>query len=192
MSGVAAACYGRGMIEKTTSDNKRKTADPPPFKPLKPKPIEVVSLDVGEEGEETADLGAEMTRNLLEDAQEERYDQEVGWYTDDEEIEDSLLARQQWGHGRPPLVEKLREHHSESPQLSAGDVDAAWDQANDAGEETVGGTAVTPDQDVVDEIGEALGITYEDDEPLQTADKIAKRDQERWELDAESAEEKEQ
>src|SRR5215210_3054393 len=45
--------------------------------------------------------------------------------------------------------------------LSGGDLDAAWDQAA-AGDETVGGSNPTPDQDVVEEIGEALGVTYQE------------------------------
>jgi hypothetical protein len=40
----------------------------------------------------------------------------------------------------------------------------------------------------VDEIGEALGVTYEDDEPLDFARKVWDRDEERWELNPESAE----
>jgi hypothetical protein len=47
----------------------------------------------------------------------------------------------------------------------------------------------TPDQDVVDELGQAAGLTYEDDEPLHTGDKLEKRDKKRWELNPESAEE---
>ena len=56
--------------------------------------------------------------------------------------------------------------------LTGGDIDAAWDQA-DVGDETVGGSSPTPDQDIVDEIGKALGVTYADGEPLHTTEKIA-------------------
>lgn len=84
------------------------------------------------------------------------------------------------------LVEKLLEHTADSPILSGGDLDAAWDDA-DVGEETVGGTTPTPDQDRVDLLGEAVGLTYEDDEPLHTAEKLAYRDHHRWELDPRSA-----
>lgn len=71
--------------------------------------------------------------------------------------------------------------------LSGGDLDAAWDQAA-SGEETVGGSSPTPDQDIVDEIGEALGVRYEDGEPLHTTEKIEQRDAERWELHPASSE----
>jgi hypothetical protein len=89
--------------------------------------------------------------------------------------------------GSQLLMKELREHHAASPELSGGDIDAAWDRA-DVGEETVGGSSPTPDQDVVDLLGEAVGLTYEDNEPLDTERKVAKRDDRRWELDPASSE----
>jgi hypothetical protein len=89
--------------------------------------------------------------------------------------------------GSQLLMKELREHHATSPELSGGDIDAAWDRA-DVGEETVGGSSPTPDQDVVDQLGEAVGLTYEDNEPLDTERKVAKRDDRRWELDPASSE----
>jgi uncharacterized protein DUF6335 len=71
--------------------------------------------------------------------------------------------------------------------LTGGDIDAAWDQAA-VGDETVGGSSPTPDQDIVDEIGRALGITYADGEPLRPTEKLARRDEERWELHPASSE----
>ena len=85
-------------------------------------------------------------------------------------------------------IEELREHDlSVSPELSAGDPDARWDQAESSGEETAGGSAPTPGQDVVDEIGRAIGITYQDGEPLRIYEKEHERDVHRWELDPASA-----
>ena len=71
--------------------------------------------------------------------------------------------------------------------MTGGDVDAAWDEV-DVGEETVGGSTPTPDQDVVDDLGRAAGVTYSDSEPLRPEDKISERDEKRWELDPASAE----
>jgi hypothetical protein len=71
--------------------------------------------------------------------------------------------------------------------LTGGDVDAAWDQAA-SGEETVGGSTPTPDQDIVVEIGLAAGVSYEDAEPLDMSDKIDRRDDQRWELHPASSE----
>jgi hypothetical protein len=72
-------------------------------------------------------------------------------------------------------------------ELTGGDIDAAWDQAA-AGEETVGGSNPTPDQDLVDEIGRAVGVNYEDAEPLDMTGKLERRDDQRWELDPASSE----
>ena len=119
--------------------------------------------------------------------------EEAAHYTEDEEIEDIFEDRQQLSvGGRKELKEELEEHNSKSPVLSGGDIDAKWQEADVSGEETVGGTSPTPDQDVVDELGQALGITYEDDEPLRTEEKLLERDRNRWELDPESAEDAEE
>ena len=48
-------------------------------------------------------------------------------------------------------------------------------------------TIPTPDQDRVDDIGRALGVEYQDNEPLKASDKIAERDRHRWELDPASS-----
>jgi stage V sporulation protein SpoVS len=111
-------------------------------------------------------------------------------YTNDEAIEQEFADRQQMApSGRAELIEQLEEHHAESPRLSGGDLDARWDEAG-VGEETVGGMTPTPDQDVVDELGEALGITYEEEEPLDP-EKMSKRDEARWELNPASTAEQE-
>jgi hypothetical protein len=86
--------------------------------------------------------------------------------------------------GRHLLREEILEHHSKTPKLAANDIDAAWDDGD--GSETVGGHAPTPDQDRVDDLGEAAGLTYADDEPLNFA-KVAERDKKRWELNPASA-----
>lgn len=103
------------------------------------------------------------------------------------EVQEEFVDAARQASGSQLLLRELREHHSMSPELSGGDIDAAWDRA-DVGEETVGGSTPTPDQDVVDQLGEAVGLTYEDNEPLDTEKKIAKRDYRRWELDPASSE----
>jgi len=105
----------------------------------------------------------------------------------DEEIMEDLKDEQKKEYTTPRFQKALRKHNSKSPKLSGGDLDAAWDQA-DVGEQTVGGDNATPDQDVVEEMGEALGVTYQDTEPLRGAEKISERDEERWELDPASSE----
>lgn len=102
------------------------------------------------------------------------------------QISEDFAERQEMATDSDRLLEMLLQHTSESPVLSGGDVDAAW-YASDVGQETVGGSSPTPDQDIVELLGEAVGVTYDDDEPLRTAEKLAERDEDRWLLDPESA-----
>ncbi len=80
------------------------------------------------------------------------------------------------------LTERLEEHHSTSPALSGGDIDAEWEDANDSGAESVGGHNPTPDQSDVEENAHAMGVNFEDNEPLNFDDKHDKLDEDRFEL----------
>ena len=111
---------------------------------------------------------------------------ETEQYEAAEEVKQEFSDAQRLAAGGDQLRREIREHHSRTPVLSGGDVDADWARA-DIGDETVGGSAPTPDQDIVDELGEAVGITYEDNEPLRTAEKVEERDRRRWELDPASS-----
>ncbi len=93
----------------------------------------------------------------------------------DEEIEHAPKAPGE-------LKERLEEHHSTSPALSGGDIDAEWEDANDSGAENVGGHNPTPDQSNVEENADAIGIHFEDNEPLDFEKKIEKRDKDRFEM----------
>jgi hypothetical protein len=113
---------------------------------------------------------------------------EIDDFTSDEDVEEDFRERQRLNAGgSKELDEKLRNYTSETPDLSADDIDAGWDAADQSGEETVGGTNPTPDQDQVEELGEAFGISYDEDEPLNTEDKLQDRDLNRWELNPASA-----
>jgi hypothetical protein len=85
--------------------------------------------------------------------------------------------------GRAEFEERLRLHTSTGPSMTGGDVDADWEDAESVGDQAPGGDNPTPDQDIVDEIGKAMGIQYDDDEELQGGDELAERDRHRWELD---------
>ncbi len=90
--------------------------------------------------------------------------------------------------GRDAMKQLRREHTEAGPALTGGDVDADWEDGYSEGDEAPGGDNPTPDQDVVEEIGRALGVEYEDGEELKGADKITERDVNRWEYDPASAE----
>jgi hypothetical protein len=150
---------------------------------------EVVPVDTGDRSGDEYLLEEETAMDYI--AADEHADavaEEQAHFTEDEQIEEVFEDRQDLAMGgRKELKEELEQHHSKSPILSGGDIDAKWEEADVSGEESVGGTTPTPDQDVVEELGEALGITYEDDEPLHTEEKLRERDRNRWELDPESA-----
>ena len=88
--------------------------------------------------------------------------------------------------GRQALDRSLHEHSGMTPAITGGDVDADWENAYFSGDEAPGGDNLTPDQDSVEEIGEALGCR-EDNEELKGSDKVIERDKHRWELDPASA-----
>ena len=67
-------------------------------------------------------------------------------------------------------------------KLTGGDIDADWQRADDIGEEAVGGSVATPDQDRVDDLGRALGVPRAPDEEIRTSTEILEgRDRNRWE-----------
>ena len=85
-----------------------------------------------------------------------------------------------------------RELTHTGAQLAGGDLDADAQSAYLVGDEAPGGDNPTPDQSVVQEIGAAVGLEYEDREELGGERKLEARDRERWELDPASAEDYEQ
>lgn len=68
--------------------------------------------------------------------------------------------------------EDFRAFTSTSPALTGGDVDADWRRADSVGEEAPGGTVATPDQDVVDDLGRALGVPRAPDEAFRPSSEI--------------------
>jgi hypothetical protein len=90
--------------------------------------------------------------------------------------------------GADELSERLELNTHADPSLSAGDIDARWEEAESGGDETVAGSMATPGQNDVAEMGKAIGIEYADDEPLRVGEKERDRDKDRFELDPASSE----
>ena len=88
--------------------------------------------------------------------------------------------------GRAEIAEQLRERRG-MEDVTGGDPDVDSVDAFFTGEEAPGGDNPTPDQDIVDDIGKALGVQYDDNEELKAADKLTERDKHRWELDPASS-----
>ena len=89
--------------------------------------------------------------------------------------------------GRSRLRSTFDEHTDAGPDITGGDVDADWMTAATVGDEAPGGDNPTPDQDIVDDIGRAVGLEYQDTEELRGEAKLEDRDRHRWELDPASS-----
>ncbi|NLF63190.1 MAG: hypothetical protein GX579_01175 [Chloroflexi bacterium] len=141
------------------------------------------------EGEEKPDYplgGQREFDRLTTEENSEGVMTEIGRETEDADILDDFQERQTMPTDEQGLFRRLREHHAETPELSGGDLDEGWFEAG-VGDHDVGAEPM-PDRDLVDEIGEGAGVTYRDDEELDFATKVLRRDEERWELDPASAE----
>jgi hypothetical protein len=90
--------------------------------------------------------------------------------------------------GRADIERHRIEHRGMSSSITGGDVDVNVEDAYFTGDEAPGGDNPSPDVDVVDEIGKALGVQYDDSEELRGSDKVTERDKHRWEMDPASAE----
>lgn len=94
--------------------------------------------------------------------------------------------------GDRKIRDQIRSNRQSNPIITGGDIDAGWTQEAEVGDQTPGGTAPTPDQDIVDEIGAAVGIEMNDFAFLRTNDMLEQRDNRRWELDPLSSEDYEE
>lgn len=86
------------------------------------------------------------------------------------------------------VLEATADGTAISSKVSGGDIDINHYQAEVAGEEAVGGTTPTPDQNVTEYLEEAVGLEMNDRSFLRTNDILEQRDDQRWELDPTSSE----
>jgi hypothetical protein len=108
-------------------------------------------------------------------------------YVPDPEIEEFMEEEILRAPKDPELLaHRLRNNTAASPHDAGGDLDATWEDVNDSGSESVTGDNPTPDQSLVEENAQAMGVSFEDNEELDFLEKIEKRDRERYELDPRS------
>lgn len=89
--------------------------------------------------------------------------------------------------GSARLAHRLQNDPNADPTLTAGNLDAQWESAQFTGDESAVSSMPTPEHGVVDDIGRAMGVTYQDNEELKIGDKERSRDKKRWELDPASS-----
>lgn len=109
-----------------------------------------------------------------------------------EEIEFSYHEVTDRNTGKGSMMEASAEGRITGAEMTGGDIDADQYQAEVAGEEAVGGTTPTPDQNVTEDLEKAVGLEMDDRAFLRTNDILEKRDDRRWELDPESSEDYQQ
>src|SRR5213078_4017210 len=108
-------------------------------------------------------------------------------YVPDPEIEQFMEEEISRAPKDPELLaHRLRNNTAASPRDAGGDFDANWEDVNESGSETVAGDNPTPDQSLVEENAQAVGVSFEDNEELEFEEKIEKRDRDRFELDESS------
>lgn len=108
-------------------------------------------------------------------------------YEPDPEVKNEFAAAANLGAHKEELRRGLLQPIERMPSSAGGDVETEPTEGA-VGEESVGGGNPTPDQDIVDELGAAMGLTYEDEEPLHSEEKLHRRDTHRWELNPVSSE----
>ncbi len=84
------------------------------------------------------------------------------------------------------LIERIEENTAASPADSGGDIDANWEDVNTSGSESVFGDNPTPDQSDAEANANAMGVNFDDDEPLDFTGKLNELDKNRYELDEDS------
>jgi hypothetical protein len=106
--------------------------------------------------------------------------------TEDADLMFEGLVDRDTGMGR--TLEKLNYARHSGGDVTGGDLDDDWYQAEVVGEEAVGGQTPTPDQNVTEQLLQSMGIASTDGAPIRTRDKLEGRDRLRWELEPESSE----
>jgi len=89
--------------------------------------------------------------------------------------------------GSRKLADRLKNDPMADPSITGGDVDSQWEGAQFSGDESAVSSMPTPEQNDVDNLGRAMGVTYQDNEELKAGEKERERDKNRWELDPASS-----
>jgi hypothetical protein len=86
------------------------------------------------------------------------------------------------------VIEDTQKRMASGKDTRGGDLNSNRYQSKVTGEEAVGGLTPTPGQNVTQNLQDAAGISSAQKEPVQTTDKLERRDDSRWELDPKSSE----
>ena len=125
----------------------------------------------------------DKTEKLIDWEENEREDRNRNGLSDDIEppIPDVTA-------GAAKLNDRLQNDGLADTTITGGDVDAQFEGAQFSGDESAVSSMTTPEQNQVDATGQAMGVTYQDNEELKFGEKERSRDIKRWELDPASSE----
>lgn len=124
----------------------------------------------------------DKTEKLIDWEENEREDRNRNGLSDDIEPPAVDITS-----GSRKLADRLRNDPLADPTITGGDVDAQWEGAQFSGDESASSSMPSPEQNVVDDIGRAMGVTYQEGEELKAGEKERDRDRKRWELDPASS-----
>ena len=89
--------------------------------------------------------------------------------------------------GSARLADRIREDGAADPVITGGDLDANWANAQFSGDDAAVSSTPAPAAGTVDDIGAAMGVTYQDSEELRVGEKERDRDKKRFEFDPASS-----
>ena len=124
----------------------------------------------------------DKTEKLIDWEENERTDRNRNGLSDDIEPPPVDISA-----GAAKLANRLQNDSLADPTIAAGDLDAQWEGAQFSGDESAVSSMSVPGTSAVDEVGAAMGVTYQDNEELKFGEKERSRDQKRWELDPASS-----
>ena len=125
----------------------------------------------------------DKTEKLIDWEENEREDRNRNGLSDDIEPPIPDVSA-----GAAKLNRRLQDDGLADTRITGGDVDAQFESAQFSGDESAVSSMTTPEQNQVDDTGQAMGVTYQDDEELKFGEKERGRDIKRWELDPASSE----
>ena len=125
------------------------TGEPEPLAKDANKVTEIVPMDTGNrEGEDFLLEEETPLDKVAADAESDAVGEQMSHYTADDDVKEAFEKRQTLAAGgRQHLEEKLDEYRAQNPNVTANEIDAAWEDSIASGDESVGGMAPTPGQD---------------------------------------------
>ena len=124
----------------------------------------------------------DKTEKLIDWEENEREDRNRNGLSDDIEPPIPDVSA-----GAAKLNRRLQDDGLADTRITGGDVDAQFESAQFSGDESAVSSMTTPEQNQVDDTGQAMGVTYQDNEELKFGEKERGRDIKRWELDPASS-----